>query len=287
MSRTRIFVSYSRRDTTWLKRFREHASVLERAGFVEIWSDTTIAAGADWEGEIERALSSAKVAVLMVSPSFLASEYIWNKEMPRIVAHIEAGMEALPLIIRPCAWKLAPELVRLQARPTGGEPLSSGKESDVDGHLAAFTYELAAKIGRSPAALLPSSTGARERDAESDLTGEWIGYYNQNRPIRLVVNSRENGKFSGLMHYPAEGMTTRVEGTIHERWSATDPIWNQLGNRSDRAFGIAFVETAYETRGSSGISFDGQYRALVSGGEIAGAWFAGTRLVGAFTLRRS
>lgn len=87
MPRTKVFVSYSHDDREWLSKFSLHVAILERRGLVELWSDEGIAAGADWEREIEIALGAAKVAVLMVSPAFLASEYIGKHEMPRIVAH--------------------------------------------------------------------------------------------------------------------------------------------------------------------------------------------------------
>src|ERR687894_656546 len=106
MSRENVFVSYSHRDRGWLEWLMVHLAVLERRRLIHVWSDTRIAFGADWEVEIERALSESRVAVLLVSPAFLASDYIWSKELPRIMGHREQGMEVLPLIIRPCAWQL-------------------------------------------------------------------------------------------------------------------------------------------------------------------------------------
>jgi hypothetical protein len=156
MPRTKVFVSYSHDDRKWLKLFSTHVAVLQRRGFVDLWSDEGIAAGADWGREIDSTLIAAKVAVLMVSPGFLASEYIWKQEMPRIVAHSKQGMEALPLILRPCAWLLEKDLARLQARPVDGTPLSLGSESDIDLKLSEFVYELAARIGKSPAAMAPA-----------------------------------------------------------------------------------------------------------------------------------
>lgn len=160
MPRTKVFVSYSHDDREWLSKFSLHVAILERRGLVELWSDEGIAAGADWEREIEIALGAAKVAVLMVSPAFLASEYIWKHEMPRIVAHSRQGMVALPLILRPCAWRLEEDLARLQARPTDGRPLSLGSESEIDLNLSELAYELAARVGKSPTAIAPPDVAA-------------------------------------------------------------------------------------------------------------------------------
>jgi TIR domain len=87
ISRTKVFVSYSHDDLKWLREVSQHIAVLNRLGLVDLWSDTNIDAGAEWERQIESALTSARVAVLLVSPAFLASKFIWKNEMPRIVAH--------------------------------------------------------------------------------------------------------------------------------------------------------------------------------------------------------
>ena len=39
----------------------------------------------DWERQIEAAMKEAAAAVLMVSDNFLASDYIIQKELPRLV----------------------------------------------------------------------------------------------------------------------------------------------------------------------------------------------------------
>lgn len=231
MARTRVFVSYSHDDRDWVARFSEHTAVLERRGLVEVWSDRRIGVGEQWEAEIEKALSSAKVAVLMVSPAFLASEFIWHHEMPRIVAHAGQGMDVLPLIVRPCAWRLDEVLARLQARPTDGKPLSLGNEGQIDQELTAFAYELAARIGKSPVAAAQAPTPTRNDTAVVKSNDEWAGYYNKTRPIRLVIRDVSNNSFRAHLEYVREGTITTVEGSIHNQWSADDPLWSQIGGR--------------------------------------------------------
>lgn len=76
MARTRVFVSYGHEDTDWLNRFQQHIAVLERLDVVDLWAaDTRISGGADWERKIDTALTNAKVAVLLISPAFLASKF--------------------------------------------------------------------------------------------------------------------------------------------------------------------------------------------------------------------
>jgi len=144
--RTRVFVSYSSQDREWLERLRTHVAVLDRRNLIHVWSDDQLQAGADWREGIEGALSQSRVAVLLISPAFLASSYIWSDEMPRILAHSKQGMEILPVIVRPCAWKLEPDLERFQARPVEVVALSAGNEYEVDLRLSNLTYELAARV---------------------------------------------------------------------------------------------------------------------------------------------
>jgi hypothetical protein len=266
--------------------------VLERRGSVEVWSDQRIGAGAEWEAEIEAALTASKVAVLLVSPAFLASDFIWKREMPRIIAHSEAGMDVLPLVVRPCAWRLEEALEPLQAKPGDGRALSTGTEGQVDADLTAFTYELAARVGKSPAAPSPAApVEPHDYSAAPDarLVGKWSGAYNRTRPLCLNIGSVDTATFQGSLEYMDEGTTTAISGEIVTTGTTGDPIWAQLdgGSLVPGRMAITFRETGYLARGARPIDFQGDYRALVTENEMKGAWFSGTRLVGVLALTRS
>jgi hypothetical protein len=295
VARTKVFVSYSREDAAWLSKVKQHLAVLERNELLDLWADSRIAAGANWEDEIEAALSAAKVAVLLISPAFLASEFIWKREMPRIEAHAAQGMTTLPLIVKPCAWRLESFLARLMARPAEGQALSLASESQVDFDLSAFAYELAAMIGRSPAAPPPrlvraaiERSSALPNNGPRDITGTWAGFYNETLALRLLVREMNANFFQASLEYPREGTMTHVEGTVHPGWSRNDPIWSQIdpGATDNDRFAVSFRETRYQRKGSSDISFNGEYRGFVWDNNISGAWFSGTRLVGLFRLHR-
>ena len=124
--RTGIFVSYSHHDEAWLKRLQVHLAPLERQGLVDVWADTRIAPGQRWRDEIEIALNSARVAILLVSADFLASDFIRDRELPLLVQEADVdGCRILPLVVGPCLYRETPELARYQSVNPPDQPLSA------------------------------------------------------------------------------------------------------------------------------------------------------------------
>ena len=59
-----VFISYSHKDEEWKDRVCSQLGVLVQQGLVDTWDDRRIAVGDDWKPEIEKAMASAKAAVL-------------------------------------------------------------------------------------------------------------------------------------------------------------------------------------------------------------------------------
>ncbi|MEO1000283.1 MAG: ORF6N domain-containing protein, partial [Pseudomonadota bacterium] len=75
--------------------------------------------------EIEAALDRARVAILLVTQEFIASEFIATVELPALLeGHKSSGLRVLPLICEPCLWDQVPELARFEVRPKPPKALS-------------------------------------------------------------------------------------------------------------------------------------------------------------------
>jgi hypothetical protein len=114
--RTTVFISYSHRDEEWLRRVQIHLRDLERRGLIQLWDDTKIPAGDRWRENISDALNLAKVAILLVSADFIASEFIANDELPLLLAKAKnEGAVILPLILSPSCYEEREDLSQFQA----------------------------------------------------------------------------------------------------------------------------------------------------------------------------
>lgn len=89
-SRDQVFVSYSHRDKKWLDRLLVFLKPFQRQG-LQVWADPYIQVGERWRRAIEGALERACIGVLLVSPDFLASNFIYEQELPPLKRAADQG----------------------------------------------------------------------------------------------------------------------------------------------------------------------------------------------------
>jgi len=129
--RRRVFISYSHEDNAFLQRVLVHLRPLERDGLLDLWSDTNIKAGDRWRDEIRRALNGARIAVLLISADFLASDFIVTNELPPLLAAAEEkGARIIPVIAKPSRFLRDEKLARFQALNDPKQPLVRMSEAD-------------------------------------------------------------------------------------------------------------------------------------------------------------
>ena len=116
-SPVRLFYSYSHEDEPLLKKLEEHLALLRRQGFISGWHDRMIGAGDEWKGQLDKNLEEAQVILLMISPSFLASDYCYDIETKRALERHDRGeAKVIPILLRPADWE------GCAVRPSPGAP---------------------------------------------------------------------------------------------------------------------------------------------------------------------
>jgi hypothetical protein len=130
----RVFVSYAREDRRWLDpdyRYSLIPFLVEslRRHKVAFWFDKELKPGDEFRRFIETEIDQSQIALLIVSQSFLNSEFIENKEMPRIAERARLGqMIVVPVLVEPCDWSEYPFLADRQMVPSS--PLIEYTESE-------------------------------------------------------------------------------------------------------------------------------------------------------------
>ena len=151
-----VFISYSHKDKSWLQRLQVHLRPLEREAQIEVWADTRIKPGEKWIQEIEGAIASANIAVLLVSADFLASEFIASNELPRLLrAAQQRACTIIPIIVSPCRFQEIKSLEVFQAVNPPSAPLNSMNKSRSEAVLV--------KVADTIHALASEPVGASER----------------------------------------------------------------------------------------------------------------------------
>ncbi len=152
-----VFISYSNKDKIWKKRLEVQLNALKKMNRLKFWDDQQMKPGINWRKEIEKAVNDSVAAIFLVTPNFLASDFIIDKEVPLIFQNqAKNGMKIFPLIVRPCLWKKVEWLEGLNVRLVDGEALSKGSEFEIDAALTAFVGEIDDILGGKPARLSTS-----------------------------------------------------------------------------------------------------------------------------------
>lgn len=118
---SRIFVSYARNDEKTATALAGQLRQLETGGLAEVWFDRKLELGEPWEQRIESEVAAADIVLLLISPAYLASAFVADRELPLIAGRAHQGARVIPVILAPCGWREHPYISTLQAFDQGRE----------------------------------------------------------------------------------------------------------------------------------------------------------------------
>ena len=200
LARTGIFISYSHKDQKWLSELQVHLKPLNRDQDIDVWDDTRLQAGSRWREEIRRAIQRAKAVVLLISPNFMASDFIAQSELPSILLSAEAeGVIVLPVILRTSRFDRDKRLNQFQTVNSPSQPLidmATGKRDVVFKKLAETIEDLLSRPDSSSKVAKPSEPKAAASDLPGKAkdrvrTGEARNSISRTRPAARATKERE------------------------------------------------------------------------------------------------
>lgn len=97
-----VFVSYSHKDEKYMLELHEALSPLRRRNLIKEWYDGKIASGDEFGQEIFQHLSMSDIILLLLSPSYVSSDYCWDKEMKAAFdLHRRRDVRVVGIVVRP------------------------------------------------------------------------------------------------------------------------------------------------------------------------------------------
>jgi hypothetical protein len=114
------------------KELEDHLSLLRREGLISDWYDGKIGAGGELDSAIGENLAQSDIVLLLISSSFLSSDYCWGVEMDQALQRHRTGLAiVIPVIVRPVEdrWQDT-AFGPLKALPTDGKPVTKWPNRD-------------------------------------------------------------------------------------------------------------------------------------------------------------
>lgn len=174
-SRNEVFVSYCHRDAEHLRRLLVHLRPYERNSNVELWHDGKIRTGDRWRTEISDAINRAAAAILLISPDFLASDFIVNNELPPLLKAVEVdGVRILPIIIGPCAFSSNEELAGFQAINSPDESLISIDTAKQEELWAELARQVGEAVESPPTGAIEARNNPKSGIIENYDAAQWL-----------------------------------------------------------------------------------------------------------------
>ena len=187
-----VFVSYSREDAEWRRRFAEMLAPLVRERRLEVWSDDRVLVGEAWRPQLAEAIGRTRAALLLVSPAFLASDFIMEQELPALIEH---RVRLVPVLVRPSLWQTVGVLEGLQWAHDPGRDGPVASSADPEGQIVRVCLALQELLSADRAAPEAGEHGLVASSAAPQVealgAGQRLGELHQVPPLPLAFVARE------------------------------------------------------------------------------------------------
>jgi hypothetical protein len=234
----KVFFSYAHEDEELRDKLETHLALLKRQGVIATWHDRRIGPGDAFADEIDAALETSDIVLLLVSADFLASDYCHDIEMRRALERHDQGLaRVIPIILRPCDWHSS-EFGQLNAVPRDGKPITKHATLD-DGFVqVAEAIRSAVQEASGPAAPAPQLSPSA---ASTPLPGR-----SSNLRIPRSFSDRDRDCFfdEGLQY-----LSTFFESSLQElqsRYDAVETSFRRID--ADRFEAIIYLNGSERTR---------------------------------------
>ena len=150
-----VFCSYAHTDEALVRDVLTSFDSLVHSGLLLIWQDRQITAGGEWINEIDLHLNTSQIILLFVSPTFLASRYCHQIELPRALERAQRReAHVIPILLEPIDLS-STSFGHLQALPPRGRPLSAWSDKaeakrEIASHIEALAHTIVERTTSHP-----------------------------------------------------------------------------------------------------------------------------------------
>jgi|SRR5579859_1906453 len=103
---SQVFFCYCQQDRQYAQRF---ITQLGSCPHIDLWHEACLSAGSLWKRELDLALNSSQVAVVLVSADLLATPLITTHQLPQLLDAAQSrGTRIIPVILRACLFEESP-----------------------------------------------------------------------------------------------------------------------------------------------------------------------------------
>jgi tetratricopeptide (TPR) repeat protein len=244
-----VFISYSHKDEIWKDRLLPQLKSLQQLDRIVVWDDRQIDAGDQWYPEIKEAMEKARVAICLISPNYLASDFCVKEEVPFLLHRCEKeGVILIPILIKPCLWELHEWISQTQMLPRDGKAISPDFKDEEDVVFVEVARTIVRKLANpaeKPTAPLPRWSPPEKLDiARLPVTGSDL--FGRQKELMLLDEAWESAE-TNVISFVAWGGVGK--STLVNKWLERMAAENYRGAR--RVFAWSFYSQGTSERATS------------------------------------